>query len=203
VTLHAQAPPGTLCVLDLAGAPLPFDALGVGPLAAQSLRGQLRHGAVGARARAWLWTHCGAHTLAATKRPCSSKVAEGEPQTDSSSTRKQQAERKRRKKAKESKPKKRHKAVRLCTGHRLVNPWKDKIYRSRRRSLDQGVEGILPRLYEMRGNSEATNGHRAGRRRRTTSPCKSTSEATARQCGGTVHDTFELESLSKPSVSHQ
>jgi hypothetical protein len=71
------------------------------------------------------------------------------------------------------------------------------------RSLDQGVEGILPRLYEMRGNSEATNGHRAGRRRRTTSPCKSTSEATARQCGGTVHDTFELESLSKPSVSHQ
>ena len=178
-------------MLDVAGAPLPFDALGVGPLAAQSLRGQLRHGAVGARARAWLWTHCGAHTLAATKRPCSSKVAEGEPQTDSSSTRKQKAERRRRReKAKESKPKKRHKAVRLCTGHRLVNPWKDKIYRSSRRSLDQGVEGILPRLYEMRGNSEATARQRTATERAEEEGRHHPANPPARQRRGNVAEPY-------------
>ena len=65
MTWHAQAPPGTLGVLDLAGAPLPLHTLGVGPLAAHSLRGQLRQEALGARARAPLRTHCGGHWLLA------------------------------------------------------------------------------------------------------------------------------------------
>jgi len=68
MTWHAQAPPGTLCVLDLAGAPLPLDTLGVGPLAARSLRGQLRQGTLGALVRARLRTHCGAHWLLAKGR---------------------------------------------------------------------------------------------------------------------------------------
>ena len=74
-------------------------------------------------------------TLAASKRPCSSKIAEGEPQADSSSTRKQRKKKKKRQR-KRSKRKKmilmkkqesdrklterRHKTVRLCTGHRPV-----------------------------------------------------------------------------------
>ena len=73
-------------------------------------------------------------TLAASKRPCSSKIAEGEPQADSSSTRKQRKKKKRQRKRRKRKKmilmkkqesdrkltERRHKTVRLCTGHRPV-----------------------------------------------------------------------------------